>query len=161
MKHQLAKTLTKIALLAVLAMSMAVGSTKGQSPAFMIRVNIPFDFVVADKQLPAGEYSISRAPQYSGDSVLTISSTDGRVKLFRLTTRAETLVPKEEGTLVFHRYGDQYFLFQVWPAGASTGRALLKSHSEREIEQKAHDSAGATAKKTQMTETVNMVGGPQ
>ena len=35
---------------------------------------------------------------------------------------------------VFHRYGDHYFLVQVWPAGATTGRAIPKSRQELEIE---------------------------
>ncbi len=160
MKKQLGKTLTKIGLLAVMAMIMAVGPAQGQSP-YVIRVNIPFDFMVADKKLPAGEYSIGRAQQYSTESVLLISSVDDRVQVFRLTSRVETQSPNDEGTLVFHRYGDQYFLFQVWPAGASTGRILVKSRSEHEIEQKARDAAAATAKKAQVMETVNIIAGPQ
>jgi hypothetical protein len=35
--------------------------------------------------------------------------------------------------LVFHRYGDQYFLYQVWAAGATSGRQFPKSRSEREV----------------------------
>src|SRR5206468_8849752 len=101
MKKQLAKTLTKIGLLAVMAMT--VGSAQGQSLAHRIRVNIPFDFIVADKKLPAGEYSIGRVLQFSDDSVLVINSVDDRVTAVRLTSRVETLAPKDEGTLVFHR----------------------------------------------------------
>ena len=161
MKKQLAKMLTKVSLVAITAMIAAVGSTQGQSPVYGVRVNIPFDFIVADKKLPAGEYSIGRAQQFSGDNVLAISSVDSGVKSFLLTNRVETLVPKDKGRLVFHRYGDQYFLFQVWPPGASTGRALWKSHSEREIAQKAGDAAKRIAKKAQAVETVNIVGGPR
>jgi len=40
----------------------------------------------------------------------------------------------DNGKLVFHRYGDQYFLYQVWPAGTSTGRQFLKSRSERDAQ---------------------------
>lgn len=43
---------------------------------------------------------------------------------------------KDKTTLVFHRYGDQYFLYQVWSAGALTGRQFYKSRTEREIERK-------------------------
>jgi hypothetical protein len=35
--------------------------------------------------------------------------------------------------LVFHRYGSQYFLAQVWSAGNSEGRELPRSRAEREV----------------------------
>src|SRR5881628_2739689 len=118
MKKQLVNVLTKIGFLSVMALVTAVGSAQGQSLAYTLRANIPFDFTVADKKLPAGEYSVGRARQDSGDSILLISSVDGRSSTFGSSIPVETQAPKDEGTLVFHRYGDQYFLSQVWPAGA-------------------------------------------
>ena len=161
MKKQLENTLTRIALVAVMAMSMTIGSAQGQTLSHSLTVNIPFDFFVADKKMPAGKYWIGRSPQHSDDTFLMISSLNDHVKSFRLTSRVETLKPKEGGTLVFHRYGDQYFLSQVWQAGESSGRMLFKSRREREMEQKAREAAGATAKKVQALESVNIVGGPQ
>jgi len=35
---------------------------------------------------------------------------------------------------VFHRYGNTYFLSQIWMAGESTGRELLKTREERALE---------------------------
>jgi len=155
MKKQLVNVLTKFGFLSVIALVTAVGSAQGQSLEYKLRANIPFDFVVADKKLPAGEYSIGRARQDSGDSILLISSADGRGNAIRLSIPVESRVPKNEGTLVFHRYGDQYFLSQVWPASASTGRELARSLSERELA--ANSSAGKMANKTQAVETVNIV----
>jgi hypothetical protein len=155
MKKQLMNVLTKFGFLSVIALVTAVGSAQGQSLAYKLRANIPFDFVVADKKLPAGEYSIGRATQDSGDSVLLISSAEGRGSAIRLSTPVESRVLKSEGTLVFHRYGDQYFLSQVWPASAGTGRELARSRSERELA--ANSSVGKMAKKTQAVETVNIV----
>ena len=42
-----------------------------------------------------------------------------------------------QSKLVFNRYGDHYFLSQVWTAGNSRGRQLLKSGREREMAQVA------------------------
>jgi hypothetical protein len=39
-----------------------------------------------------------------------------------------------EARLVFHRYGNTYFLSQVWMAGSSVGRELRKMRQERAIE---------------------------
>ena len=155
MKKQLVNVLTKFGFLSVIALVTAVGSAQGQSLAYKLRANIPFDFVVGDKKLPAGEYSIGRARQDSDDSILLISSADGRGNAIRLSIPVGSRVLKNEGTLVFHRYGDQYFLSQVWPASASTGRELTRSLSERELA--ANSSAGKMSKKTQAIETVNIV----
>ncbi len=64
--------------------------------------------------------------------------------------------------LVFRRYGDQYFLFQVWPAASTTGRTLSESRGEREIERNlaANSSAGKMAGNV-MVETVSIAGGLQ
>ena len=95
----------------MIALVTAIGSAQGHSLAYQIRANIPFDFIVADKKLPAGEYSISRAKQEIGDAFLRISSIDGRANAILSTILVQTLDAKDDGTLVFHRYGDHYFLF--------------------------------------------------
>jgi hypothetical protein len=160
MKKQVVKTLTQIGLLAVIATVAAIGSAQGQPLAYRIRVNIPFAFLVADKKLPAGEYLIGRALD-SGDSVLLIRSEEGRVNALRPTSPIETLAPKDartaaEATVVFHRYGDQFFLSEVWPPGATEGRMLTESRSEREA--KARTLTGNMAINA---ETVTVVRGPQ
>jgi hypothetical protein len=37
--------------------------------------------------------------------------------------------------MIFNRYGDRYFLSEVWTAGYSRGRQLLKSAREMELAQ--------------------------
>ena len=152
MKKHFAQTVTKISVLVMTAMVLAVGSAQGQSLTSKLKANIPFDFIVRNKKLPAGEYSIVRAKVGSGDSVILISSTAQGASVYSLTKPVEVSKPNDKGTLVFHRYGDQYFLFQVWPAGATTGRVLPKSR--REIEQLAHGP-----RKPKLVETVPLVVG--
>jgi len=41
--------------------------------------------------------------------------------------------PPDEGRLVFNKYGDTYYLSEVWKPGDSQGGALAKSKTEREI----------------------------
>jgi len=49
----------------------------------------------------------------------------------------------DHSELVFNKYGDQYFLRQIWLSGQPQGHAVLKSHNERELMNKgewlAHD----------------------
>jgi|SRR5215831_13649016 len=130
MKNQI-KRLLQISFLAVIA-AAGLGSARGQSLSNGVRATIPFDFTVADAKFPAGEYSVRRAQSSSGDTLLRVSSVEGNRNAFRLATVAGTLAPKESDTLIFHQYGEQYFLSEVWPAGASVGRILRESRAERE-----------------------------
>lgn len=134
MKKQVVRTLMMFGL--VMAMFVMVGSAQAQSLSNKMRINIPFEFSVGDSKLPAGEYSIGRAMSSSGDSVLLISNVNHSDSVFPLTNSAQSLDPKDVNTLVFHRYGEQYFLYQVWPAGGTYGRELVKSRSEREAQRR-------------------------
>jgi hypothetical protein len=71
MRKQLLKALATISFLIAVAI-VPVRSAQAQTLAYRVRANIPFDFIVADKTFPAGEYYIYRTRQYSGDDVVTV-----------------------------------------------------------------------------------------
>jgi hypothetical protein len=73
-----------------------------------------------------------------------------------MTIPVNTLEPTESGRLVFHRYGDDYFLYEIWPAGATTGRELVQSHREKEVQRKLREDVGA-ALKTPRPQTITIV----
>jgi hypothetical protein len=127
----------KFGLLAVFAMIAAVVPAKAQSLQYKLTANIPFDFTVMDKKLPAGKYSIGRAQNSNGDLVIQIASADSRDSVTRLTIPVLTRDPVKRGVLVFRQYGEEYFLYEIWPAGGNTGRAFPKSRAERELERKS------------------------
>lgn len=105
MRKQLLKTLATISFLIAIAIVPAQYA-QGQTLAYRLRVSIPFDFIVADKEFPAGEYLISRTWQYASDDLITISSVDGRTLAVRLTSTVRALNPKSKGAVVFHHYGN-------------------------------------------------------
>ena len=117
------------------------GSAKAQTMEHKVTAMIPFNFSVAGKEFAAGKYSIIRVNQNAGDLVLKISSSDDRFTVFRMTIPVQTVETRNEPAMVFHRYGDEYFLAQVWPAGARTGRAFTKSRRERELERQQQVAA--------------------
>jgi hypothetical protein len=139
MKNVVAQGLLKFGLLAVVLVVAAGATAKAQSLQYTLTVNIPFDFTVTDKKLPAGKYTIGRAQQANGDLVVLISRADGSESVARLTIPVVTRDPANEGMLVFHQYEDEYFLFEIWPAGGHTGRALPKSRAERTLEKSGQD----------------------
>ena len=151
--------LTRISLLSAMLVVAGISAAQGQTVQNRIRANIPFDFSVANKKLPAGKYSVGRAQQNSDDTVLSILSSQGIPQANRLSIPVQTLHPRDKNTLVFHRHGDEYFLYQVWPAGESIGRQVLKSHSERELERQV--SMNQKFSKNEVFETVTIVAGLQ
>lgn len=157
MKKEVGKTFTKIGLLVVMLMIAAGTSAKAQTLEYKLTANIPFDFTIADKQFQAGEYSFRRGQLSDGDTVVQVSSKDGHAKLNRLTVPVIRLIAENRGTLVFHRYGNEYFLAQIWPAGANTGRALPKSRGEKEVQRKIQDNVVGMAPKAKDIENVTIV----
>lgn len=157
MKKEIAKGFTKLGLLVVMIMIAAGTSAKAQTLEYKLTANIPFDFTVADRKFQAGEYSFGRAQQNTGDMVLQMRSADGHAALNRLTVPVLRLTPENRGTLVFHRYGNEYFLSQIWPAGGNTGRALPKSRGEKEVQRRVHDNMVGMAMKKPDTEIVTVV----
>jgi hypothetical protein len=125
--------IAKVILLSAILIAASAASAQAQSLANRARFNIPFDFVFGDKKFPAGQYSVGRALQSSDDLVLSIADRAGRSKAVQLSNAVITLQANTRAVLVFHRYGDQYFLAQVWQAGATVGRQLHVSKKEREI----------------------------
>lgn len=91
---------------------------------------IPFSFVVSDATLPAGEYTV---PRPISPRTMIIRNTDHG--LGALTLVVPTTVPSGSlGTarLLFHRYGDQYFLSQVW-SDSDQGDLIPTSRRERDL----------------------------
>ena len=133
---------------AVLAMAIVVAgvSAQAQTLQYKLTVDIPFDFTVSGQKLPAGQYLVGRAHEASGDSVLQVRSTDGHTTANRFSIPVGTLRTKNRAEVIFHRYGDQYFLSEVWPAGGGTGRAFLKTHAERDLERSARENRIAAVK---------------
>jgi hypothetical protein len=122
-------------------MTLAVlASTRVARAQETMRVNIPFDFVAGNTSLPAGEYSVETSgPTHT---LLLIDRKDASTSALIITNAAVSAEPQSESKLIFNRYGDRYFLSQVWTAGYSTGRQLLKSAREKEMAQAKNETQG-------------------
>jgi len=126
MRKQLLKGMTMLLVIMTLAMVTAVVSANGQSQKS--KANIPFEFVVGDQNLAAGAYSLD-AINSAGDA-LRIRSVDAKDSAVRLTSTAKGTA--NHAKLVFHRYGERYFLAEVWTT-KDDGRQLSTSRQEQAI----------------------------
>ena len=91
-----------------------------------MRANVPFDFTVGGALLPAGQYVVDQSA-ISGFLVVQAERT-GRSAVTRFIA-SEARLPRNAPHLVFHRYGDQYFLVQVWTT--NSGREIPATKLER------------------------------
>jgi hypothetical protein len=120
-----ARTLITICLLFTAATLFAQTESKR-----LMKVNVPFSFAVEDHSLPAGEYTITTVtPERS----IRIASADGKHSAVINTLPNYASEPSTKTCLVFHKYGDQYFLAQVWTAGQNVARNPLSSKKAMEI----------------------------
>ena len=114
-----ARTLITICLLFTAATLFA--QTESQR---LMKVNIPFAFSAENHSLPEGEYLVlTVTPERS----IRIVSADGKHTAIVNTLPNYAKSPSESSRLVFHRYGNEYFLAQVWTAGQNVARNPLSS----------------------------------
>ncbi|PYR96017.1 MAG: hypothetical protein DMG16_29025 [Acidobacteria bacterium] len=80
--------------------------------------------------LPAGDYDIERL----GSGVAKLFNRDTHAVVVSNTISISNRTGQSvSAKLVFHRYGNDYFLKEMWWEGAADGRALLISKAEREL----------------------------
>lgn len=124
-----------IALLVVLSMAVVAVSARAQA-SLPLTANIPFEFVVGNQTLPAGEYRIERLLSGRPD-VLLIRGKDSHALTAVMTMAVLAKDWQAESKLIFNRYGDHYFLSQIWTQGDNSGRELYKTPRETELARKA------------------------
>jgi len=105
---------------------IAAGSAPAQD--HLVKATVPFSFTVGDQTLPSGTYSIGSGvnPPY----VLAIRNSDKNVSILTLA-RPDQDNHASDNTLVFHRYGNQYFLSQIRSDGASMNIHFPTSKAEK------------------------------
>jgi len=146
MKKEILKGLTMVTLVLAIALATAVASANAQS-AKKVVADIPFAFVVGDQTLSAGEYTLKSTTAPANG--LMIQNADGQSEALRYTFPIEPQQNRRSARLVFHRYGQRYFLAEVWTGAGNVGRHLLKSRQERAIEREL----AAIASKSEMSES--------
>ena len=156
MRKQALRALTMLISIVALAFATAVASN-AQSRARKIKAEIPFDFVVGDKTLAAGEYQIGQITTGSDVGIL-VRGSESSQKAIRLTNAVSADAPQKKNVLTFHRYGNTYYLAQVWLSGSMSGREVLKSKTERSTERElARNSAEGNLAQNAKAEVVTII----
>jgi len=117
-------------LFALLGLGLLFATASAYAQTAALKANIPFNFVVTGKSLPAGEYAIQSLS--TSERVLVIRGSDKSANMV-MVSPCESAKPSDKTKLIFHRYGDCYFLSQIWTAGNSSGAELPQSPREAEV----------------------------
>lgn len=120
------KSYAVIALVACITF-VALAATPSHAQA-LIKATVPFEFYAGHGVLPAGDYAIARGPSQSA-LVLYAGQHGVEIMLPKTTEWRNTEATK----FVFHRYGDEYFLAEIWSELDGGVRMLTVTPRERQL----------------------------
>jgi hypothetical protein len=122
--------------LLALVVALAAGSAYAQLGAPNgVKANIPFNFTINKTSFPAGQYTV-KSSGTMGTLVIRGENSTQMVSTHGVTAGK----PSGTSKLIFHRYGDQYFLSQIWVEGSDSGRELPRTRVEKELMSKAEST---------------------
>lgn len=110
--------------------SMAVAAKAQNNGHRQLRANIPFQFNVGNKVMPAGEYLVRSVSDGCSNVVLNIQSRDGKASAMLMMRSVEGKAPNS-AKLMFNQYASQYFFAQIWVDGDNIGLEAPRSRTER------------------------------
>jgi hypothetical protein len=94
----------------------------------MITANVPFSFYMGSSAMPQGVYQVNELAL--GKVVALRNQMGGKsIAVWQTTGKARDEAPR----LVFHRYGETYFLSEIWDGNGDIGLQLARSAREKEL----------------------------
>ena len=124
MKTNFGRLLMTIGFSAVLGSSLLEAQPKPRGTA-----EIPFAFHVRDVAMPAGSYTVEEF-NTTGTVAITNNETGKAILTLAPANRSGST---EDSKLVFNKYGDRYFLAELWFAGKGAGDCVSMGKLEREV----------------------------
>ncbi len=95
-----------------------------------IVAQVPFTFVIANKVVPVGQCILERADPTG--TMFVIRNPDARVNLFVTSAPKNGVETAGAYSLIFHRYGNRYYLTALRLEGSSTVYSFRASRFEEE-----------------------------
>jgi len=128
-KHQL------LALFIALIFALTMYPARAQAQIIGdLEVSIPFQFHAGSTKLPPGKYVIHMLDN-SNLTVMEISSEDGSTSALFDVESAEANSAPAKNELIFNKYGNRYFLAQLFDQENPSGSKVVESRYEKRIGQ--------------------------
>ncbi len=119
------KNIAAIALF-IVATFTAAGPASAQD--HQVKATVPFDFTVGDQAMPSGTYTIGSG--MTSPNLLAIRNWDKKVSILSLA-QSNQGNPGHDNMLVFHKYGNQYYLSEIRSEDASIDVRFPVSKAEK------------------------------
>jgi hypothetical protein len=94
-----------------------------------LKADIPFEFHVGSKLMPAGAYTVSASPS---QDYLRVDSDSSNSTAYITAIRKQSGEVSGVSTITFHRYGDHYFLANIQTGWSPLGYEVFKTRTEKE-----------------------------
>jgi hypothetical protein len=115
--------------LLILMLAGVTGVVDAQVVHPKITAGVPFEFIANGKMMPAGECTI----KVQGDGPKILWITSGNETLVAIPHATQSQNVSKDTVLVFHRYGDRYFLASIFSRGEKFGYAFPVNKLESEL----------------------------
>jgi|WetSurSiteA1Bulk_404760.scaffolds.fasta_scaffold70740_2 hypothetical protein len=130
------RNICQVGLAALVVLLLMTGQASAQNLDInAYAYNVPFAFRAGTMSFPAGQYAV-RIPS-SGKGIICIENLNGASRTMFLATPFEQGRMSEPSKLVFHQYGNAYFLSKVWNGFSATGLQFPTSGAEKEFKRQA------------------------
>jgi len=116
-------------MITALAAMLLVAMVPANAQKTSATVNVPFAFTVDDVRMPAGEYRVA-SPSEKVVSIQRVGGSDVKVTL---TTSGSAARTTGLAKLVFHRYGNAYFVAAAWMPNSDHAYEFFTSAAEIEV----------------------------
>jgi hypothetical protein len=107
-------------------------SAAARAQTTQLKVMVPFEFIAGNVQLPAGEYEVTSAGSWGGPTLL-VRNVNSKGGSFVVSFSCSSKKPAADAKLVFHRYGQQYFLAEVWNRNSSLGNQIRVNSRQTQL----------------------------
>lgn len=118
-------------LVAIAVFGTALTTNVSGQTAKTLRANVKFDFQIGDRIYPAGEYRIE---SISTDNILQIRSVGDATRTQFLLANHSNENKEQTPKLVFQKYGESYFLTQIFFDSGEWAYSIRPSRRQRESE---------------------------
>jgi hypothetical protein len=126
-----------LSLFIALVITLTMHPIKAQAQIIgSLEADIPFQFHVGGAKLPAGKYII-HVLDNSDLTLMEISSADGSTSALFQVRDAQAKSTPGKNELIFDKYGNRYFLGQLFDESNRFGSAVVKDGYEQRVAEAA------------------------
>jgi hypothetical protein len=110
---------------------MPLLATAQMGSAQKLTAKVPFEFTAGNQRIPAGECVVQAANPYG--TAVSIRSSNPKISLYAMLLNGDTQKGEPVNALLFHKYGDTYFLSGIKLAGSQATYDLPQGKAEAEL----------------------------